>query len=119
MNAVQEVQEAIKTYGRPLWVATVPKPVRDQVDPKQISEMLATAHTTPEFVTREDQYLSIQRWCKLNVFEEATVELLEEISGLSAPTVRKYIDAHMDVFKKLRRGVWEVRDAQADRAAAK
>jgi len=33
--------------------------------------------------------------------------------------VRKFIESRMDVFRKLRRGVWEVRDPQADRMADK
>jgi hypothetical protein len=45
--------------------------------------------------------------------------MLVEVSGLSAPTVRKFIGDRVDLFRKLKRGVWEVRDPKADRAAAK
>lgn len=119
MNAAEIVAEAIATHGRPLWVAHVPKPIRHQVDAQWLDEVLATAQRSSDYLTRKDQYTIILDWCKRNVFEEVTVDSLVELSGLSAPTVRKFIGDRLDVFRKLRRGVWEVRDPKADRAADK
>lgn len=117
MNPSEIVGEAIATHGRPLWVAHVPTRIREAVDPKWLAETLATAHRSPDSIKREDQYGDILRWCKQNLFAEVTLTQLQELSGLSAPTVRKFIESRMDIFRKLRRGVWEVRDAEADREA--
>jgi len=119
MNAAQQVAEAIATHGRPLWCAHIPYQVRQQVPTSEIGRMLATAHRSPDSVTRADLYGDIIDWCANNVFGEATIPLLVEVSGLSAPSVRKFIGDRVDLFRKLKRGVWEVRDPKADRAAAK
>jgi len=117
MNAHEIVGDAITQYGRPLWVAHIPARIRKQVDAQWLSEQLHTAHRSPDSITRDDQYQDILNWCKSNLFAEVTLQQLQEISGLSAPTVRKFIESRMDVFRKLRRGVWEVRDPKADREA--
>jgi hypothetical protein len=117
MNPTEIVGEAIATHGRPLWVAHVPTNIREKVDPRWLASQLATAHRSPDTITRQDQYGDILNWCKHNLFAEVTLTQLQELSGLSAPTVRKFIESRMDVFRKLRRGVWEVRDPKADREA--
>jgi hypothetical protein len=119
MNAAEQVAEAIATYGRPLWAAHIPYQIRQQVPTSEIGRMLATAHRSPDSVTRADLYADITDWCANNVFGEVTITRLIEVSGLSAPTVRKFIGDRVDLFRKLRRGVWEVRDPKADRAATK
>lgn len=119
MNPSEQVQEAIKEYGRPLWVAHVPQKIRTQVPVQELARMLAEAHTSPSAITRTNQYDSIVKWCRSRVFEEVTITDLEEVSGLSAPSVRKFIGERPDIFRKLRRGVWEIRDAEADREADK
>jgi hypothetical protein len=119
MNAAEQVAEAIATHGRPLWCAHIPYQIRQQVPAEKIGELLANAHRTPEMTTRQDQYHHIIAWCSGNIFEEATIPLLCEISGLSVPTVRKFVGDRVDLFRKIKRGVWEVRDPKADRAAAK
>ncbi len=119
MNAAEQVAEAIATHGRPLWCAHIPYQIRQQVPTSEIGRMLAEAHRSPDSVTRADLYGDILEWCAKNVFEEVTIPLLVEVSGLSAPTVRKFIGDRVDLFRKLKRGVWEVRDPKADRAASK
>jgi hypothetical protein len=117
MKPLETVQEAIKEYGRPLWVAHVPQGIRVQVPVQELARLLAEAHTSPSTVTRTDQYESIVKWCRGRVFEEVTIADLESVSGLSAPSVRKFIGERPDIFRKLRRGVWEIRDPEADREA--
>lgn len=119
MNPSQQVQEAIKEYGRPLWVAHVPQAIRVQVPVQDLASWLSEAHTSPSTVTRTDQYETIVKWCSNHIFEEVTIADLETVSGLSAPSVRKFIGERADIFRKLRRGVWEVRDPKADREADK
>ena len=68
---------------------------------------------------RNDKYQNIINWCEDNVFAEVTPQFLMDVSGMSYPTVLKFIGDRPDLFRKLRRGVYEVRDPQADREAEK
>jgi hypothetical protein len=119
MNATDQVAKAISTYGRPLWAAHIPYQTRQQVSTKVIGELLATAHRSHESVTRADLYGDLKDWCANNIFAEVTVPMLVTISGLSKPSVRKFIDDHGDMFKKLEKRSWEVRDPKSDRALDK
>lgn len=59
------------------------------------------------------------RWASNNLFAEISSKQLADAIGTSLPTALKIIDSRPDVFRKLGRGKWEVRDAQADRQADK
>ncbi len=117
MTPEQIVREAIVEHGRPLWIAHVPSSVRTQVSVYDLVKWLAEAKQSPSTITRDDQYQSIVRWCGNNVFEEVTIADLETVSGLSAPSIRRFITDRPDLFRKLRRGVYEIRDPDADRKA--
>jgi len=119
MNAADQVAKAIETYGRPLWVSHIPYQTRQQVSTRKIGELLATAHRSPDSVTRADLYGDLKAWCANNVFAEVTVPMLATVSGLSKPSVRKFIDDHGDMFKKVEKRSWEVRDPKSDRALDK
>lgn len=119
MNATDQVAEAIATYGRPLWCAHIPYQLRQQVPASEIGRLLATAHRSPDSVTRADLYGDLKAWCANNVFAEVTVPMLVTVSGLSKPSVRKFIDDHGDMFKKVEKRSWEVRDPKSDRASDK
>ena len=43
--------------------------------------------------------------------------MVMEMAEVSRATALKLLEERPDVFKPLRRGVWEVRDARADREA--
>jgi hypothetical protein len=119
MTPVEQVREAIITYGRPNWVGAVSKSVRDQVPTDELIMMLRTARKSDSVVGRADGYGIIDNWCKSNVGQEANAYMLGEICGFSAITVRKYMDDRPDLFNKIRRGVWNVRDPQTERARDK
>jgi hypothetical protein len=119
MNAVELVAESIATHGRPLWVSHIPYQTRQQVPTKVIGELLATAHRSPDSVTRADLYGELKAWCANNIFAEVTIPMLATISGLSKPSVKKFIDDHGDMFKKVEKRTWEVRDPKSDRALDK
>jgi len=119
MNALEQVTEAIATYGRPLWVSHISYQTRQQVPTSEIGRMLATAHRSPDSITRSDLYGELKLWCANNVFVEVTVPMLATVSGLSKPSVRKFIDEHQDMFKKVEKRSWEVRDPKSDRALDK
>jgi hypothetical protein len=119
MSPTEQVAQAIATYGRPLWVSHIPYQTRHQVSTKVIGELLATAHRSPDSVTRADLYGDLKAWCASNVYAEVTVPSLVTVSGLSRPTVRRFIDDHGDLFKKVEKRTWEVRDPKSDRAMDK
>jgi len=119
MNALDQVAEAIATHGRPLWCAHIPYQTRQQVSTSEIGRMLATAHRSPDSVTRADLYGDLKAWCASNVFAEVTVSMLATVSGLSKPSVRKFIDDHGDMFKRIEKRTWEVRDPKWDRVLDK
>lgn len=119
MSPTEQVAQAIATYGRPLWAAHIPYQTRKQVSTKVIGELLATAHRSPDSITRSDLYGDLKSWCANNVFVEVTVPMLATVSGLSKPSVRKFIDEHQDMFRKVEKRSWEVRDPKSDRALDK
>ena len=119
MSAADQVAEAIATHGRPLWCSHIPYQTRQQVSTSEIGRMLATAHRSPDSVTRADLYADLKDWCASNVYAEVTVPILATLSGLSKPSVRKFIDDHGDMFKQVEKRSWEVRDPKSDRSLAK
>ena len=119
MNATEQVAQAIATYGRPLWVSHIPYQTRHKVPTSEIGKMLATAHRSPDSVTRADLYGDLKDWCANNVYAQVTLPSLVTVSGLSKPSLRRFIRDHADMFKKVEKRTWEVRDPKSDRALDK
>lgn len=117
MTPFNQVVDAIAQHGRPNWVAHVPQSIRSEVSIDELREILATAKWSTESLAKADQYQRITEWCEQNVFAEVTINDLVEMSGLSSVTIRNFIKDRPQMFRKLRRGVWEVRDHLADREA--
>jgi hypothetical protein len=65
---------------------------------------------------RSDKYDAFTDWAKSHVFEQYTTEQLVEISSFSYPTALKFIQ-DSPVFRKIKKGLWEIRDPKADREA--
>jgi len=65
---------------------------------------------------RSDKYAKLDKYAKEHVFEQFTTEQLVEMSGLSYPTVVKYLKV-TGSYRAIKRGLWEARDAKADREA--
>lgn len=65
---------------------------------------------------RSDKYAKLDKYAKEHVFEQFTTEQLVEMSGLSYPTVVKYLKV-TGSYRAIKRGLWEARDAKADRDA--
>lgn len=119
MNATEIVAGAIAEYGRPLWVAHVPKPIRDAVPLDTMRELVRSAKWSTEGAAKREAWGDLMAYCRENVFESVTVNDLEEVCGLSIPTIRKFIADRPDIFRKIQRGVWEIRDPEADRKAGR
>ncbi len=110
----QQVRNAIATYGRPNWVAEIPMSVIRQVDKKLLEEIITSAGAMPiKKVT--DKYSKMEQWCLQNVGAEVSAYSLADDFGMSAPTTRKWINSRVDLFRKVREGVWVIRDVQNER----
>ena len=118
-DAIREVTEAINTYGKPVWVAQVPKRVRDLVPNNIKAELLAQAQPSEGWRTAQDGKQDILSWCKNHVFDLVTVKELAEIGDISEATVRKIVQDRPDIFIKREGRQYEIRDPQADRKADK
>jgi len=65
---------------------------------------------------RSEKYDAFIDWSKAHTFEQYTTEQLVEISGFSYPTTLKFIQDSPS-FRKIKKGLWEIRDPKADREA--
>ena len=68
---------------------------------------------------RIDKHKAGEQYALAHVFEEVTAQQLADSIGVSLPTAYKVIEDRPDYFRKIKRGVWECRDANADRKAEK
>ena len=76
--------------------------------------------SAPERKTkRTDKYQSIIDWTQEHLFEQITPETVMEIGEISYPTALKFINDRPDIFRKVKRGLYELRDPIADRNAQK
>ena len=65
-----------------------------------------------------DKYDALLEWASDHLFEQFTTEQIVEISGFSYPTTLKFLQ-ESPTFRKVKKGLWEVRDADADRKSEK
>ena len=65
---------------------------------------------------RADKHQSFLNWTGDHIFEQYTTEQLVEVSGFSYPTTLKILQESPH-FRKVKKGLWEVRDPKADRQA--
>jgi hypothetical protein len=68
---------------------------------------------------RADKWRATEQWCKEHTLEQVTPDQLAEITGFSRTTVLKFIQDRVDLFRKVKWGIYEVRDAEGDRAREK
>ena len=81
-------------------------------------ETVAVEELTTPRPKRADKYDAMLGWAKGHLFEQYTTEQLVEISGFSYPTTLKFLQ-DSPTFRKVKKGLWEVRDAVADKKADK
>ena len=58
-------------------------------------------------------------WAQQHLFEHTSPAQLADLFGLKEPQVRKVIGDRPDIFRRISRGVYEVRDPEADRITQK
>ena len=86
---------------------------------RSVSALVFGIIDQPKKTKRANPTQTALAWAGNNLFAEISSKQLAEAIGASLPTALKIIDARPDVFRKLGRGKWEVRDATADRQADK
>jgi len=111
------VIEAIETHGQPAWIAYASRADRDQIPKGAWTQLLAGAKTSPAFIKRADKYEAIFEFIADKLFEEVTPKQVGDAVEMGASTVRKFMEERPDLFRPMRRGVYEVRDERADRKA--
>ena len=67
---------------------------------------------------RADKYEALVSYAKENIFRQCTTEELVEVGSFSYQTTLKYLQ-ESPWYKKVKKGLWECRDARADREAEK
>ena len=86
---------------------------------EQAQTILGEQPAEPIRRKRLDHATEAQRYATAHVYAEINVTTLADALEVSEPTARKIIDSRPDCFRRIRRGIWECRDAQADRQADK
>lgn len=62
---------------------------------------------------------AVLAWAEANLHVETSVEALADLLEMGHAAVRRTVTARPDVFRRVRRGVYETRNPKADRAADK
>lgn len=93
--------------------------VRQEIAKEILAEFGAEFIEEKNLPSRREKYSSIQEWCSNNVHAHVTTKQLAEIGNISYPTALKYISDRPDVFWKVGRGTYEVRNPSEDRKKEK
>lgn len=68
---------------------------------------------------RTDKYAHIVEWCKENTGSETTVYEIAEAGGVSYPTANNFVKTRPDLFTKVKKGSYIIRDPETERALEK
>lgn len=68
---------------------------------------------------RSDRWKAIMAWLDANVGRQTNAYELAEIGGISASSARQMINDRVDLFQRIKKGVYEIRSREQDRAAGK
>ena len=92
------------------------------VVPTVASEILGTAQVGPVAKIsgkRQSKYQAITSWCEENVGAETTVYQIAEVGEVSYPTANNFVKNRPDLFAKVKKGSYIVRDPKTERALEK
>lgn len=115
MDPVQQVREAIALYGRPAWLGKVPFRIVKQVPAPVLAELIEAGKPSTPAGEKQQRYARFEIWLAEHLFDEVTIPFICEQLQISVGHARRYIADRPDQFRKIRRGVWEVRDPREDR----
>lgn len=119
---VLQVWQARGAQGNPVrFMAeySISQPVIETLVPSFVGKHKLPAPTEQaKPVRRADRWKALENWAKTRTYEEYTTEQLVEVAGFSYSTVLDYIKMS-PYFKKIKRGVWEIRNPKDDRVKVK
>lgn len=101
---------ALRSYG--VMESIIIEVVAKWCDMTVTEDVLAEVKTEK----RADKYDAFIDWSKDKVGEQYSTEKLVEVAGFSYITVLKFL-ADSPYFRKIKKGLWEIRDPKADREA--
>jgi hypothetical protein len=97
---------------------SIPTDVITETVSKYCNETVTEEELLTPRPRRADKYDALIDWAKEHLFEQFTTEQLMEVSGFSYQTTLKFIQ-ESPTFRKIKKGLWEIRDADADKKAEK
>jgi len=118
-QATKLVEDAMREYGSPCWVAYVPARIRRMVPAEMLTAMIEQTRKGAVPEKRADKYEAIYTWAAERIFEQVSPKDIMEVGGISYPTALKLIENRPDIFRKVKNGVYEIRDPHEDRKLAK
>ena len=104
--------------ARHLSTYSIPAEVIADIVSEYCDEVLDANELLTPRPRRADKYDALLAWSKDHLFEQFSTEQLVEVSGFSYPTTLKFLQ-ESPTFRKVKKGLWEVRDAEADKKAEK
>jgi hypothetical protein len=70
-------------------------------------------------LSRSEKVDSVIKWAALNVGKQVTLQMMIDESEIAYSMAKKITEDRPDVFRKVKRGMFEIRDPKADRDADK
>jgi hypothetical protein len=70
-------------------------------------------------LSRAEKLDSVLKWASCNIGKQVTLQTLIEESDIAYSMAKKITEDRPDVFRKVKRGIFEIRDPKADRDADK
>jgi hypothetical protein len=64
---------------------------------------------------RVSKYSKIEDWCAENIGAETTVYQIAEVGEVSYPTANNFVKTRVDLFHKVKKGLYIVRDPKTER----
>ena len=96
-----------------------PGALRKNAVPEKIIRFLGVDTDEARRERRSDKYTKILDWCDDHRYHQVNAEQIAEIGEMSYATALKFMKSRPDLFHQLKRGLYEVRDPDAEREAAK
>ena len=125
--ATDEMRTAVETYGMPVWYVKV-SITKQRIVPLDVRRsLLASARPSDGWVNqngcwyrgRLDAREVLRQWATQNIYAVLTVKEIAAAADVTQAQVRTMIAERGDIFRKSDGRTYEIRDAQADRAAEK
>lgn len=126
-TATDIVAAAIETHGVPKYVAVVPSRIRREVPSDTLATLIANGRMSDGWVRQGDRVIfgridarqALRTWAAQNLYAVMTVKEIATAAEVPQSAVRTMVSERPDIFRKSDGRTYEIRDPQADRAAAK